>query len=299
MSSNQPLPGNTPIPEEKPDNGDWSARAFEAVRAAVEGQDVPKESGGFGQLSSDEQGSSASPHPDCGSSEREEPLATCVTRLTAPPGDRLSLLATEPSGQGRRWVPVVALVTAAFGLGWTAGADYYGQVNRNSTSVSSAPKLITPAFILGPGIASDSGPYGISGKSHRSVRDRRTIRSGGGSTKAVEKGSSSSPKKAALETATPSPQLPVQVTSSIRDPIEPLVEAKPKRVPIPDTRPTTIEGWTIREVRGSTAVLEGPDGIQNTAAVGDTIPGVGRIDSIVRWGNRWLVATSSGLVTTP
>jgi len=88
------------------------------------------------------------------------------------------------------------------------------------------------------------------------------------------------------------------MAGSIRDSIEPLVEAKPKRTPVPDTRPATIEGWTIRDVRGSTAVLEGPDGIQNVV-VGDTIPGVGRINSIVRWGNRWLVATSSGLVTTP
>jgi len=32
---------------------------------------------------------------------------------------------------------------------------------------------------------------------------------------------------------------------------------------------------------------------------GDTVPGVGRIDSIVRWGNRWIVATASGLIATP
>jgi hypothetical protein len=34
------------------------------------------------------------------------------------------------------------------------------------------------------------------------------------------------------------------------------------------------------------------------AARGDTIPGVGRIDSIVRWGNRWIVATANGLIAT-
>lgn len=36
-----------------------------------------------------------------------------------------------------------------------------------------------------------------------------------------------------------------------------------------------------------------------TATRGDTAPGIGRIDSIVRWGNRWIVATASGLISTP
>jgi hypothetical protein len=68
--------------------------------------------------------------------------------------------------------------------------------------------------------------------------------------------------------------------------------------PAPETRPATIEGWTVLEVRGGTAVLEGPDGIR-TVTAGDTVPGLGRIDSVVRWGNRWIVATASGLIATP
>ena len=67
--------------------------------------------------------------------------------------------------------------------------------------------------------------------------------------------------------------------------------------PVPETKPTTIEGWTIREVNGGTAVLEGPNGIWK-ATRGDTVPGVGKIDFIVRWGNRWIVATSRGLIST-
>ena len=67
--------------------------------------------------------------------------------------------------------------------------------------------------------------------------------------------------------------------------------------PAPETRPTTIPGWTVVEVRDGTAVLEGPEGIK-MAARGDTIPGIGRIDSIVRWGNRWIVATAHGLIAT-
>lgn len=67
---------------------------------------------------------------------------------------------------------------------------------------------------------------------------------------------------------------------------------------VPETRPTTIGGWAVLEVRGGTAVLEGPDGIR-MAARGDVVPGIGRIDSIVRWGNRWIVATARGLISTP
>jgi hypothetical protein len=67
--------------------------------------------------------------------------------------------------------------------------------------------------------------------------------------------------------------------------------------PIPETRPTTIEGWTVREVVGGVATLDGPDGLRRAAA-GDIVPGLGRVNSIVLWGSRWIVATSRGLITT-
>ena len=67
--------------------------------------------------------------------------------------------------------------------------------------------------------------------------------------------------------------------------------------PVPDTKPTTIAGWTVREVYGEKAVLVGPDHVW-TVRTGDTVPGVGQIDTIVRWGNRWIVATTAGLIST-
>ncbi len=79
------------------------------------------------------------------------------------------------------------------------------------------------------------------------------------------------------------------------------VAEKPKGAtrptPVPETKPTTIDGWTVREVNGGTVVLEGPNGVWR-ASRGDTVPGVGRIDSIVRWGNHLIVATSKGLIST-
>ena len=78
----------------------------------------------------------------------------------------------------------------------------------------------------------------------------------------------------------------------------PDLQAPVKLVPTPETRPTTIEGWTLREVTNGTAVLDGPNGSWR-AARGDTVPGVGRVNSIFRWGNRLIVATSKGLISTP
>jgi len=51
-------------------------------------------------------------------------------------------------------------------------------------------------------------------------------------------------------------------------------------------------------VNGDRVVLEGPEGIRNVTR-GDTVPGLGKIDSVMRWGNRWIVATSRGLISTP
>ena len=78
----------------------------------------------------------------------------------------------------------------------------------------------------------------------------------------------------------------------------PLPHFRAKLRPAPETRPTTIEGWMLREVTNGTAVLEGPNGIWRVKR-GDTVPGVGLVESIVLWGKRWIVATSSGLISTP
>jgi hypothetical protein len=71
-----------------------------------------------------------------------------------------------------------------------------------------------------------------------------------------------------------------------------------KALPAPETRPTTIPGWKVREVTNGMALLEGPNGVLRVTP-GQTVPGVGRVDSIVRWGNRLIVATNSGLISTP
>jgi len=74
-------------------------------------------------------------------------------------------------------------------------------------------------------------------------------------------------------------------------------ETRPAQ-PYPETRPTTIAGWALIEVVDGMAVVQGPSGVWRVRH-GDTVPGVGKVDSIVRWGNRWIVATTKGLISTP
>ena len=72
----------------------------------------------------------------------------------------------------------------------------------------------------------------------------------------------------------------------------------PRPLPFPETKPATVPGWSVRDVSGGAAILDGPD--RSWKAVrGDTVPGVGRLESIVRWGDRWIVATEAGLISTP
>ena len=54
--------------------------------------------------------------------------------------------------------------------------------------------------------------------------------------------------------------------------------------------------WSVRSVFNDTAVLEGPQG-RIAVGPGDTIPGLGQIQAIIRSGGRWVVATSKGVIT--
>ena len=64
----------------------------------------------------------------------------------------------------------------------------------------------------------------------------------------------------------------------------------------PDLDVRGIANWTVLDVFDGTAVLKGPRGVVEVA-VGDTIPGVGRVQGIMRSGRRWVVATTKGVIT--
>ena len=138
----------------------------------------------------------------------------------------------------------------------------------------------------------DSSPPLVSKKEDRLPIHGTNIQTDGQSSTQLPKSSNISPSSAHNQAK--SSARAASTTSSIAKDLQ----TREKLTATPETRPTTIEGWTLREVANGTAVLEGPDGIR-TVARGDMIPGVGKVESIFRWGSRPIVATSRGLISTP
>ncbi len=66
----------------------------------------------------------------------------------------------------------------------------------------------------------------------------------------------------------------------------------------PEMSATPLEGWSLREVTAGIAVLEGPAGVFRVTP-GDTLPGIGKVESYIRSNGQWIVATSSGLIAMP
>ena len=212
-----------------------------------------------------------------------QPVAREPWDFSSPEGDEILALLKPDDRTRTHWLVAGALV-AGFGLGWTCGFGWFGLANISA---------LTP-------ITQTETPHRIAetrlgGKIDGVRKTTSTLgsRTPSGLTQIAAVGASVSAKPlAAASDATPlsAEQADMTATGSIA-PKGPLL-------PAPETGPTTIEGWTVLDVRGGTVVLGGPDGVQ-MAKRGDTVPGIGRIDSIVRWGNRWIVATASGLIATP
>ena len=182
-----------------------------------------------------------------------------------PDPDEVLALLNSGGDRKRTMILVAGALLVGLGLGWT-GANNSAAFNP-VTQLETLPRL----------------PEIKSGGKSDSVRRTSSVSPAGA---ALAKPEGASPAGTRFSSDAAGPSLAALANS-----------APPARelVAVPETRPTTIAGWTVLEVRGGTVVLEGPDGVR-TAARGDIVPGIGRIDSIVRWGNRWIVATASGLI---
>ncbi len=211
--------------------------------------------------------------------------ASAVRRQRSPQPARLSsflksdrdavLVVREPFGdRARAAVLVTAAIVASFGLGWAGGLNW--------------PQFASELSLLAVAQKEAPAPQISEARSNRGVEGARKTASAPDLLAIV--GSIPKPPVLSPGGARPTPQAHAGTAPAIAM-RQPLVAA-------PETRPATIPGWTIVDVRDGTAVLEGPDGIR-MAARGDTIPGVGRVESIVRWGSRWVIATAGGLIATP
>jgi len=188
--------------------------------------------------------------------------------------DKSYRLLTSDDSQGVRVGLIVGALVASTGLTWLA--------------ISALPLPFVPTSGSGSSVNLESPAHILDSKKEDRFRMRATIVAPAQAPESPNFSPSS-----ANNHAKPSLGAAPPVPSGAGD-----LQTRIKLTPAPETRPTTIEGWTLREVTYGTAVLEGPDGIWR-AARGDTIPGVGRVESIFRWGNRLMVATSRGLISTP
>lgn len=262
--------------------------AFGAVQSALDGWKPPKHSTDRAQP---RLGSDRTAHPKfllLDSTGNPEP-SPAWDEVRAPDRDDLLVAAPPAVIRALRPAVVAAALAAALALGWAGGWGSYHLLAR-----APAPPPLQQAD------ASDcaSGP-GTEAACAAAKSDRDSVTTTASIPKpaapaANRVGRSREPQGAAAAQRAAGKDPPTMQNAAAE---AERTKSSPRLVPVPETRPTTIEGWTVREVVGATVVLEGPDGVWQ-AARGETVPGLGRVDSIVRWGNRWIVATSRGLVST-
>lgn len=229
-----------------------------------------------------------------GSSEVPMARVTLNARDFSSPRREEVLALLKPDGDRRRtiWLVAGALI-AGMVLGWAGSFGWYGPItlaSLNSTTQTETPSRRIAETKSGKAEGPRKAASTFALRRSPSVSQVSAVGAGISArpTAAWSDGDYRSPDSS--DPASAAVQADMTVTGSIA-PSGPLM-------PTPETRPTTIGGWTVLDVRGATAVLEGPDGVR-MAMRGDTVPGIGRIESIVRWGNRWIVATASGLISTP
>jgi hypothetical protein len=184
------------------------------------------------------------------------------------------------------WLSFVSATKSPLDITVPAGQTEAARAGQ--ASVQNAASPLTPATQMAPAPAvATTSPELVQRKRQTIARDLAAGRHGAEQPTAKQ-------EQMANNIATLQPAEPHIKHKMLSSP----QQARVKRVPTPETPPTTIEGWTLLEVADDAVVLKGPNGIWR-ATHGDVVPGVGRVESVVRWGNRWIVATSRGLITTP
>ena len=207
--------------------------------------------------------------------------SSCDPEIRAPRRDEFTLAAASAGAPWLHPALVTGALAVALGVGWIAGAS-------SSRFFAPEPPATPIQQASAPSCAHEpSQEIACAAKADRQAMAGAAGKAAGPGASGLNRGHERSR----------SPQLASAGTN--KDPLttNSIAPAAARPVAMPETRPTTIEGWTIREVVGGTVVLDGPSGAWR-AAQGDTVPGIGRIDSIVRWGSRWIVATTKGLIST-
>lgn len=112
-------------------------------------------------------------------------------------------------------------------------------------------------------------------------------------TESVEKLRTAAPATApAVTVAAAAPAAAVTPAREVTGSIAPQPAAKSEPL-----KPAIVEGWVIRDAAQGTALIEGRSGLLEVY-VGDSIPGVGRVDAVRRQDGKWVVVTAKGLIVT-
>ena len=209
--------------------------------------------------------------------------------------DRIGAPVTAVLGSRRFRAPLSKALLLAVTIGWMAGlASYY--LFELSYPVNSAANKERPA---------DRPEKKEAGNKEASMTRQTSLAPNGPSseraapaatvahadrTEAIPLSTTPRSNGAKLAKQNSRPTTPNAITSQRKLPSTVM--------PAPETRPVTIQGWAVQRVVDGAAVLQGPNGVRKVSP-GDVVPELGRIDSIVKWGPRWIVATSNGLITNP
>jgi hypothetical protein len=207
--------------------------------------------------------------------------------------DRFAIPAVQDDTQVFRAAFVACAVFAALGLGWNSGLDWNSFFGVGSVSVQQDVRSAQALASAGEDVRAVKGDRAATASAPNNRKITTTTARGSG----PGPDSSQAPPPSTVSKSPAVARVNVVSSGSAQTAVEHGAKIISRPTQMPETKPITIEGWTVREVVGGTAVLEGPGGIW-TAKRGDTVPGVGKIDSIVRWGNRWIVATSRGIIST-
>jgi hypothetical protein len=199
--------------------------------------------------------------------------------------DRFLILITSVSP--RSWLIAGASI-AIFGLGWAAGSAFGSGPNLSATPltqrIDAAVQDVRDSGVIKNGAAPSPTVAESNAKLSASAANPREKSPDTDQTQALLEGTI--PRNARKGAPKSGPHL-ARIDS----------DPSPRHSPAPETKPTTIPGWSVRSVNGDRAVLVSPDRVW-TVKRGDTVPGVGRINTIVRWGDNWIVVTGSGLIST-
>ncbi len=75
-----------------------------------------------------------------------------------------------------------------------------------------------------------------------------------------------------------------------------VASSRPAAQPARPAGPPVLEGWIVRSVYNGAALIQGRFGGVIEVELGDTLPGLGRIENIKRQDGRWVVVTSRGMI---